>query len=663
MMAGTGVHRQLPQRTLLMPRNLTRRTFLSSAAVVAGSSILPTELFASTLASTAEVAAAAPAMPGDKIANAVRPFPLTQVRLGTQGPFARAMEANRGMLHRLPVDSLLHSFRLTAGLPSTAKPLGGWEDPGCELRGHIAGGHYLSASALLYASAGDEEIKRNAAQVVDGLWQCQKKLNENGYLGAYPSENYERLRNLQDVWAPFYTYHKIMAGLLEMYVQTGNTQALEVCEAMAGWVGRYLDPISDALFQQMMRTEFGGMGEVLSSLYGVTGKQRYLDLSHRFDHRLMLDPLANHQDKLTGFHANTNIPKMIAAARRYEVEGDSRQREIAHWFWHEVRSERCYCTGGTSNNEFWASEPGKLAKELSGGTAECCCAYNMMKLTRHLFAWSPDARYMDYYERLLVNHRLGTIDPENGHAIYFLPLASGAWKVFGGDFNRMWCCTGTAYEEYAKLTDTIYYHDGDSLYVNLFIDSELDWREKGLRLRQSTTFPEQSSTVLSILTAPDKPMKLRVRVPYWAAGGAVLLNGERLPYYSSPSSYLELTPQWRAGDKIELQMPMRLRADRMPDDESVQAVMYGPLVLAGKFGAAPEDHVVEQNHNEPKLDDGFKAPTIHADPAAAPAWVEPVAGGPLVFRLAGQKDEVEIEPLYRVLHGRYGVYWKVDPKA
>ncbi|MGD0832538.1 MAG: beta-L-arabinofuranosidase domain-containing protein [Terracidiphilus sp.] len=646
-----------------MPRNLSRRTFLSSAAVVAGSSILPTELFASTLASPDDLAAAAPATMGDKVPSAARPFPLGQVRLGAQGPFVRAMEANRGMLHRLPVDSLLHSFRLTAGLPSTAKPLGGWEDPGCELRGHISGGHCLSASALLYASAGDEEIKRNAAQVVDGLWQCQKKLNENGYLGAYPSENYERLRNLQDVWAPFYTYHKIMAGLLEMYVHTGNTQALEVCEAMAGWVGHYLDPISDALFQQMMRTEFGGMGEVLANLYGVTGKQRYLELSHRFDHRLMLDPLANHQDKLTGFHANTNIPKMIAAARRYEVEGDSRQREIAHWFWHEVTGERCYCTGGTSNNEYWASEPGKLANELSGGTAECCCAYNMMKLTRHLFAWTPDARYIDYYERLLVNHRLGTIDPENGHAIYFLPLASGAWKVFGGDFNRMWCCTGTAYEEYAKLTDTIYYHDDDSLYVNLFIDSELDWREKGLRLRQSTTFPEQSTTVLSIQNAPDKPMKLRLRVPYWAEGGAVLLNGERLPYYSSPSSYLELTRQWRAGDTIELRMPMRLHADRMPDDESVQAVMYGPLVLAGKFGAAPEDHVVEQNHNEPKLDDGFKAPAIKADPAAEPSWVEPVAGRPLVFRLAGQKAEVELEPLYRVIHGRYGVYWKVDQKA
>jgi DUF1680 family protein len=646
-----------------MPKDLSRRTFLSAAAVVAGSSLLPSKLFASTLATPADLAAAAPPITHDRVTGIARPFPFAEVRLGAQGPYARAMEANRGMLHRLPADRLLHSFRLTAGLPSSAEPLGGWEEPGCELRGHIAGGHYLSASALLYASAGDEELRRNAAQVVDGLWKCQKKLNDNGYLSAYPPEFYERLRNLQNVWAPFYTYHKIMAGLLEMYVHTGNTQALEVCEGMAAWVGHYLDPISDELFQQMMRTEFGGMGEALANLYGVTGKQRYLELSHRFDHRFVLDPLANHQDKLTGLHVNTNIPKMIAAARRYEVEGDSRQREIAHWFWHEVTAERCYCTGGTSNGELWRSEPGKLAKELSGNTSECCCAYNMMKLTRHLFAWQPDARYMDYYERLLVNHRLGTIDPENGHAIYYLPMASGAWKVFCNDFDSMWCCTGTAYEEYAKLTDTIYYHDNDSLYVNQFIDSELDWREKGLKLRQSTIFPEQASTVLSIVAAPGKPMKIRVRVPYWAEGGAVLLNGERLPYFSSPSSYLELTRQWRAGDRVELQLPMRLRAHRMPDDESVQAVMYGPLALAGKYGPAPESHVVPLNHAEPILDDGFKAPTIHADPAAEPSWVEPVAGQPLVFQLAEQKDKVEMEPLYRVIHGRYGVYWKVDPKA
>lgn len=648
-----------------MPQGFSRRSFFSAAAVVAGSSLLPGELLAGTRGKSGTRASekAAAMLVHDKVPGAVRPFSLADVRLGKNGPFARAMAANRAMLHRIPVDSLLHSFRLTAGMPSSAQPFGGWEAPACELRGHISGGHYLSGSALLYASAGDEKIRRNAAQVVDGLWHCQKALDEKGYLSAYPAEFYDRLRDLKPVWAPFYTYHKIMAGLLDMYVHTGNTQALETCEKMAGWVGSYLDPISDEHFQKMMGTEFGGMGEVLVNLYSVTGKPRYLELSHRFDHRLMLDPLAEHRDQLTGFHANTNIPKMIAAARRYEVEGDARQQDIAHWFWHQVTGERCYCTGGTSNGELWRSGPGKLAGELSNNTSECCCAYNMMKLTRHLFAWQPDARYMDYYERLLVNHRLGTIDPETGHSIYYLPMANGSWKNFGSDFGSMWCCTGTAYEEYAKLTDTIYYHDADSLYVNLFIDSELDWAEKGLRLKQATVFPEQTSTELTILRAPATPMKIRLRVPYWADGGTVLLNGEKLPVFSSPSSYLELTRVWHAGDKIVLQLPMRLHVDRMPDDESVQAVMYGPLVLAGQFGVVTDGKTNEPDHNVPLLDANFRAPTIHAHAADAPNWVEPVSGKPLTFQLAGQKDKFELQPLYRTIHQRYSVYWKLDPTA
>jgi len=324
---------------------------------------------------------------------------MKQVRLG-QGPCKIAMEADRQYLHSLPPDRLLHTFRVNAGIPSPAQPLGGWEAPDCELRGHYAGGHYLSAAALMYASCGDEELKHSANAVVGEMGKCQAAM-KSGYLSAFPIEFFDRLRERQRVWAPFYTIHKIMAGLLDMYVYTGNEQALEMVQKMADWTAGYTGPLSYEHMQRVLGTEFGGMGEVLSNLYAVTGQEYYLEVAQRFDKKQFFDALAAHRDELKGLHVNTHIPQVIAAARYYELTGDQRYRDIAQYFWDEVVSERSYCTGGTSNGESWNTDPGKLAGELGPSTTECCCAYNMMKLTRHLFGWSPDARLMDYYERTL----------------------------------------------------------------------------------------------------------------------------------------------------------------------------------------------------------------------------------------------------------------------
>ncbi len=481
---------------------------------------------------------------------------MKQVRLG-EGPCKVAMEADRRYLHSLPPDRLLHTFRINAGIPSSAEPMGGWESPDCELRGHYAGGHYLSACALMYASTGDEALKANANTVVAELAKCQAAL-KSGYLSAFPVDFFDRLRNRERVWAPFYTIHKIMAGNLDMFVYGGNEQALEVTEKMAGWVAGYTQPLSYDHMQRVLGTEYGGMGEVLCNLYAVTGKDRYLEVAQRFDKKLFFDPLAAHRDELKGLHVNTHIPQVIASARYYELTGERRYRDIAEYFWDEVVSERSYCTGGTSNGESWNTDPGKLANELSNDTTECCCAYNMMKLTRHLFGWSPDARLMDYYERTVFNHRLGTIHPEDGTMMYYLPLASGYWKTFGKPFDALWCCTGTGSEEYAKLTDTIYFHDDDSLYVNLYIDSNLEWPEKGLRVRQETKFPEQEGTTLTISAKNPIQLAINLRVPYWAEGGKVKINGAELPAFASPSSYLALRRVWKTGDKIELSLPMGL---------------------------------------------------------------------------------------------------------
>jgi DUF1680 family protein len=629
----------------------SRRDFLAAAAAVSASTLLPTRLAAQD--GTVIASRIGNSSGREKIAWQLRPFPLKQVRLGS-GPCSAAMEADRQYLHSLPPDRLLHTFRINASLPSSAQPLGGWEKPDCELRGHYAGGHYLSACALMYASTGDEDLKKNADVVVAELGKCQDAL-KSGYLSAFPLEFFDRLRERRDVWAPFYTYHKIMAGMLDMYLHTGNEQALEIAKKMAQWTNEYTGSLSYEHMQRILGTEYGGMGESLANLYAITGKEHYIDIAERFNKKWFFDPLAAHRDDLKGLHVNTHIPQVIAAARLYELTGNPRYREIASYFWDEVVTERSYCTGGTSNHECWNTDPGKLAQELSTNTAEDCCAYNMMKLTRHLFGWSPDARFMDYYERLMFNHRLGTINPEDGTMVYYLPLAAGSWKTFGLPFDAFWCCTGTGSEEYAKLGDTIYFHDDDSLYVNLYIASQLEWPEKGLSVRQETRFPEQEGTTITISAKAPIQMGINLRIPYWAKGGSVKVNGTALPAFSSPSSYLALNRIWKNGDKIELSLPMDLHTAPMPDDEHVQAVMYGPLVLAGKFEKVAKDKRYGEMQSKPT--DHFQAPEIIATPSKP--WVQKDSGQPLTFQAVGQSQPITLVPLYKVLDERFAVYWNV----
>lgn len=645
---------------MIQSDQFSRRNFLATVAATAGATLLPRALMANPpqdpVVNTTQKDGKT--VSREKVRWKVLPFPLKQVRLG-DGACKIAMEADRQYLHSLPPDRLLHTFRINAGIPSSAQPLGGWEAPDCELRGHYAGGHYLSAAALMYATTGDEDLKSNANTVVAELGKCQIAL-KSGYLSAFPIEFFDRLRERQRVWAPFYTIHKIMAGLLDMYIYTGNEQALDIVQKMANWTAGYTGPLSYEHMQRVLGTEFGGMGEVLSNLYAVTGKEHYLEVAQRFDKKQFLDPLAAHRDELKGLHVNTHIPQVIAAARYYELTGDRRYREIAEYFWDEVVSERSYCTGGTSNRESWNTDPGKLSTELGPSTTECCCAYNMMKLTRHLFGWSPDARFMDYYERALFNHRLGTINPEDGTMMYYLPLASGYWKTFGKPFDSLWCCTGTGSEEYAKLTDTIYFHDDDSLYVNLYIDSQLEWPEKGLRFKQETRFPEEQGTTLTILGKSPVQLGINLRVPYWAQGGSVKINGTALPAFASPSSYLTLNRLWKPGDKIELSLPMGLHVAPMPDDQTIQAAMYGPLVLAGRLD--PVTREMSYGDYEPKPGDQVKVPDITASAASPTAWIEPDAKQPLTFHAVGQAQALTMVPLYKVIHERYVVYWKVANK-
>ena len=639
---------------------ITRRQFVSTAAAVAGGALLPSSgLRGAPRATSTENAASETRMLSlEKSAWKVKPFPTAQVRL-RNGPFKEAMEANRRYLISLPSDRLLHTFRLNAGLPSSATPLGGWEKPDCELRGHFAGGHYLSACALMYASAGDEELRVKANNMVAELARCQQALGD-GYLSAFPKEFFDRLRNGKDVWAPFYTLHKIMAGLLDMYVHCGSEQALEVVEGMAGWMGRWVQSLSDEQMQQVMKTEFGGTMEALYNLYALTVNSRYLELGDRFYHKKVFDPLAAHRDELKGLHANTNIPKMTGAARRYELTDEARYREIASFFWQEVTGARAYCTGGTSNEEHWRTDPGQLATELGKTAEECCCSYNMLKLTRHIFGWTADPGAMDYYERTLFNCRLGTQDAD-GLKCYYLPLGGGYWKSFHSPLDSFWCCTGTGVEEFAKFGDSIYFHDERGLFVNLFIASELSWPEKRVRWEQETESPEQGKTLLRIRTDKPASMSLNIRIPYWATlGGKIILNGEAQRVFSSPSSYLTLDRTWKDGDRVELILPMGLHFDPLPGDPTVQAAMYGPLVLAGRLG--------NENLAKSEVYLGYD-PVPAGKPVPVPgaqsrskdsvSWVEPGNQG-LNFRASAGDRKIALIPFYKLLGERYVVYWKVQ---
>lgn len=590
----------------------------------------------------------------------VQPFPMKQVRL-LPGPFADAQEWNRTYLHRLRADRLFHNFRVNAGMASAAEPLGGWEEPKCELRGHFVG-HYLSACGLTYTATGDEDLKTKGDRIVSELADCQKKL-QGGYLSAFPIEFFDRLKARQKVWAPFYTVHKIMAGMLDMYRYCDNQQALEVLKGMSAWVDNWTAVIPEPQMQDILNTEYGGMNEILYDVAAATKDDRWAKSGDRFTKKQFFNPLALRRDELRGLHVNTHIPQVIGAARRYELSSDMRFHDVADYFWYEVTSARAYVTGGTSNKESWLTPPRRLAEELnrSAETAECCCAYNMLKLTRHLYSWSGDPRYFDYYERTLLNHRLGTIYPKTGATMYFLSLTTGAWKTFGTEDQSFWCCTGTGVEEFSKLNDSIYFHDGDGVYVNLFIASELNWTEKSFRLKQETKFPEQAGTTLTV--AVDRPLQMavRIRVPGWVTtGGSVKLNGKILEGFPSGGSYLTLSRVWNNGDRIEVSLPMQLRMEAMPDDSRIQAILYGPVLMAGDLGKAGL---------EPQLVFGPQAPrpaerrmdvqTLRGATANPESFIKPVQGRPLTFQMTGQARNLTLMPLYSLFEKRYAVYWPV----
>ena len=575
-------------------------------------------------------------------------FDLKDVRL-LEGPFQQAMDLDRQYLLSLDLDRLLHNFRGTAHLPSSAQPLGGWEAPNCELRGHFVG-HYLSACALMYAATGDRKLKDKGDKLVAELAKCQEAM-KSGYLSAFPEEFIDRVEARKKVWAPWYTLHKIYAGLADMHLLCDNRQALEVARKMCDWAKARTDRLSEEQMQHMLGVEHGGMNDALAEIYALTGEESCLKLARRFCHKAVLDPLARREDKLTGLHANTQFPKIIGAGRLYELTGEESFRTMVNFFWDVVTRERSYVIGGNSNHEHFGPKD-KLSEQLSDQTTESCNTYNMLKMTRHVFCWDPKAEYSDYYERALYNHILASQDPKDGMMCYYVPLKSGSAKTYSRPNDSFWCCVGTGVENHARYGESVYFHDGGkTLYVNLFIASELTWNAKGLTVRQETKYPEQQSTRLVLTCKGPVELSLNIRHPYWAASGfQIAVNGQKQPADSKPGSYATVSRLWKSGDTVEVAMPMSLRTESMPDNKKMVAFLYGPLVLCGP-AVSPKEY-----------------PVVVREDGEVLSAVRPVPGEPLTFSGSSSvfcwpegtaAGEVRLIPFYRQHSGPCVVYWNV----
>ena len=590
-------------------------------------------------------------------------FDLKDVRL-LDSPFKENMERDAKWLLSIDNKRLLHSWKVNAGMQTYAKPYGGWEGLDVELRGHTTG-HVLSGLALMYASTGDIVYKIKGDSLVAELAEIQKVLNQNGYLSAFPQNLINRVIKGKPVWAPWYTIHKIMAGLIDMYQYAGNKQALDIVEKMGDWEYNKLKDLSTEQLAVMMKNEFGGMIEAAYNLYGITGNVKFKKLAEFFYDHNVFDPLAKREDKLSGLHANTQIPKIIGEARGYELTGNQNAKTIADFFWQTVIDHHTYVTGGNSDYEHFF-KPDQISKHLSRATTESCNTYNMLKLTRHLFTWTADEKYADYYERALYNHILASQEPETGMVAYFLPYEPGTFKTYSTQDSSFWCCVGTGFENHAKYGEGIYYHSGNGIYVNLFIPSELTWKEKGINLVQQTQFPDDSAIHLTIKGIKNEPVSLYIRYPSWATSGAtVKINGNDVQINQKPGSYIVLNNHWKTGDKIDITYPMSLHLVATNDNPNMEAVLYGPIVLVGDMGTegikSPEPFAKDQlDYRKVPVPDDIIT-TLNIGRKKLDDWLVPVNGEPLIFKTAGvASKEITMIPFYKIDKQRYVIYWDMN---
>lgn len=586
-------------------------------------------------------------------------LPLQNIRF-LPSPFLNAMTQNETWMKELDLDRLLSNFRKNANLKPKAEPYGSWESMG--IAGHTLG-HLLTAMSQQYAATGDELFKQKVDYVVNELDSCQTNF-VNGFIGGMPGGDkvFKEVKkgiirsmgfDLNGIWVPWYNEHKTMMGLNDAYLLTGNETAKKVLINLADYLVDIIAPLSEEQMQTMLNCEYGGMNEAFAQVYALTGDKRYLDASYAFYHKRLQDKLAEGVDALQGLHSNTQIPKLIGSARQYELTGNERDARIARFSWETLVHHHSYANGGNSMGEY-LSVPDKLSDRLGSNTCETCNTYNMLKLTSHLYEWTNDVQYLDYYERALYNHILASQHPETGNVCYFLSLGMGTHKGFGSRHNNFSCCMGSGFENHSKYGGAIYsYLPGEeAMNINLYIPSVLTWKEKNLKLRMTTDYPEHGTITVKLEETSILPFTINLRRPSWATDEVtVRVNGSKQRVESTPGSFISLHRKWKKNDVIELTLPMPLYTVSMPDNADRRAVFYGPTILAGTFGT-----------EERKMGD---IPVFVSQEKSLINYIKKTADRPLSFitTLPGGPDGVKMQPFYRVADDIQTVYWDVYSPA
>ncbi|MDF7821781.1 glycoside hydrolase family 127 protein [Runella sp. MFBS21] len=598
----------------------------------------------------------------------MQPFTLQEVKV-TNGAFKNAQDVDMRYILSLNPDKLLAPYLIDAGLPLKAERYGNWESSG--LDGHI-GGHYLSALAMMYASTVNTELKKRLDYMVDQLAQCQAK-NGNGYVGGIPQGKvfWERIHKgdidgssfgLNNTWVPLYNIHKLFAGLRDAYEFAGNQQAKQVLIGLGDWFIELIQPLSDAQTQQILRTEHGGINETFADLYILTKNKKYLDAALKLSHQALLTPLLAKQDKLTGLHANTQIPKVIGYEKIAMLTGKTDWSEAARFFWQNVSQARTVAFGGNSVREHFNPTTDFSGMLKSNQGPETCNSFNMLRLSKALFLDKNDPSYLDFYERTLYNHILSSQHPQKGGFVYFTPIRPNHYRVYSQPETSMWCCVGSGIENHTKYGELIYSHSANDLFVNLFIPSLLNWKENNIQLTQSTTFPYKNQTELVLKLAKSQAFTLNIRYPKWAENVEVLVNGKTYPTNAQPSHYIGIQKKWKSGDKVTVQFTTSTKLEYLPDNSNWTAFVYGPIVLAAKTSTSD---LVGLFADDSRMGHETKGKLYPIDKAYAligntDSYLSKLKlGGNLTFSL----DSLTLQPFYEIHDARYQMYFQTFTQA
>lgn len=611
-------------------------------------------------------------------------FSLSEVQL-LDGPFKHAMELNVDVLLQYDTDRLLAPFLKEAGLPKKAEYFPNWAG----LDGHV-GGHYVSALAIHYAATGNEACKERLDYVLAELKRCQDK-NGNGYVGGVPDS--ERLWGevksgnygfVNRYWVPWYNIHKTYAGLRDAWMYAGSEMAKDMFLKLCDWGCDVTGSLTDEEMERMCGQEFGGMNEVYADAYQITGDTKYLKVAKRFAHHWLLDSMAKGVDNLDNRHANTQVPKVVGHARTAEMlqlAGEKTDaayyQKASEFFWETVVNTRSLALGGNSRREHFASADDCKSYVDDREGPESCNTNNMMKLTQNLFRMTGDVRYADYYERAMFNHILSTQHPEHGGYVYFTSARPAHYRVYSAPNSGMWCCVGTGMENHGKYGEFIYTHTNDELYVNLFVASQLDWKEKKFSLKQETNFPNEETVRFTVDSRKSQKLKLKIRCPWWVKPGEmkVICKGKDYAIGAQPSSYIEIERKWKKGDVIEVTMPMSITVEELPNLPNYIAIMRGPILMGARMGNHRLDGLVANDGRWAHIAHGplvslFDTPFLIGERQEIVQKLQnmqPVNGKPMHFTVPGLFDgkfkDLELEPFSSIHDSRYMMYWLSMSKA